>query len=127
MIGRLWASSLGDYVAGSATAVLVGIAVHGLVDPTWDVVVAVLVGSAVGMAVHFVVLLALGSLVGLFQVMIPGSLIGMYGGMLFGMRDAMQRASWSRVVIVSLVFGILVVALCQTYDWALRAASASRR
>ena len=127
MIERLCASPLGDYVAGSVTAVAVAAGVHALVDPSWDLVVAILVGAAVGVAVHLVVLLAIGSLVGLFQVMVPGSLIGMYGGMLFGMRDAMQLASWSQVVVVAALFGVVVVTLCQAYDRALRAAGTQRR
>lgn len=126
MKGRLLASPFGDHVAGAVTSVSVAVAVHALVDPDWDLVLAVLVGAGLGIAVHLVVLLALGSLVGLFQVMVPGSFIGMYGGMLFGMRDAMQFASWGEVVAVAVVFGVAVVGLCHAYDRALRAGGNAR-
>lgn len=68
-----------------------------------------LLGSAIGMAVHMLLGFALGALIGMFQVMLAGSLIGMYGGMLFAMRDAMQPASWTQTVVVAIVFGALVV------------------
>lgn len=123
MIERFWASPLGDYVAGCVTAVAVAAAVHAVVDPSWDLVLAVLAGTAIGTGVHLVVALPMGSLVGIFQAMIPGGLIGMYGGMLFAMRDSMQAASWSRVVLVALVFGIAVVGVVHAYDRALRATS----
>jgi len=54
-------------------------------------------------------------------VMAPGALIGMYGGMLFGMRDSMQRASWSQTLSVAVGLGILAVAAVQLYDRAFRA------
>lgn len=123
MIGRLWASAAGDYVAGCLTAVLVAAAVHAIVDPGWDLVLAMGVGAALGIAVHLAVLVVLGSLVGLFHVMVPGSLVGMYGGMLFGMRDSMQAAAWPQVIGVALMLGVAVVASCQVYDRALRSGS----
>jgi hypothetical protein len=41
----------------------------------WDLVLAMLLGSAIGMAVHMVLGFALGALIGMFQVMLAGSLI----------------------------------------------------
>jgi hypothetical protein len=45
----------------------------------------------------------------------------MYGGMLFGIRDSMQAASWSRTLAVAVALGVLVVAAVQLYDRVLRA------
>jgi hypothetical protein len=120
-MGRKWLYLLGEYVAGVATAVLTALPIHTLVDPGWDMVVAMLAGTALGTAAHLLVLGLLGPVVGLFHVMAPGALIGMYGGMLFGMRDSMQAASWSRTLAVAVGLGILVVAAVQLYDRALRA------
>jgi hypothetical protein len=111
---------LGEYVAGVATAVLTAVPIHALVDPDWDMVVAMIAGTLLGSAAHLLVLALLGPVVGLFHVMAPGALIGMYGGMLFGMRDSMQAASWSRTLAVAVGLGVLVVAAVQLYDRVLR-------
>jgi hypothetical protein len=120
-MGRKWLYLLGEYVAGVATAVLTALPIHALVDPDWDMVVAMIAGTLLGSAAHLLVLALLGPLVGLFHVMAPGALIGMYGGMLFGMRDSMQAASWSRTLAVAVALGVLVVAAVQLYDRVLRA------
>jgi hypothetical protein len=120
-MGRKWLYLLGEYVAGVATAVLAALPIHALVDPGWDMVVAMIAGTVLGSAAHLLVLALLGPVVGLFHVMAPGTLIGMYGGMLFGMRDSMQTASWSRTLAVAVGLGVLVVAAVQLYDRALRA------
>ena len=122
-MGRKWLYLLGEYVAGVATAVLTALPIHVLVDRDWDMVVAMIAGTVLGIAAHLLVLGLLGPLVGLFHVMAPSALIGMYGGMLFAMRDSMQAASWSRTLAVAVGLGILVVAAVQLYDQALRAGS----
>jgi hypothetical protein len=121
---------IGEYVAGVATAILTALPIHALVDPGWDMVVAMIAGMLLGSAAHLLVLALLGPVVGFFHVMAPGALIGMYGGMLFAMRDSMQAASWSRTLAVAVGLGILAVAAVQLYDRALRAngqAEANRR
>jgi len=120
-MGRKWLYLLGEYVAGIVTAVLTALPIHAVVDPDWDMVVAMIAGTVLGSAAHLLVLALLGPLVGFFHVMAPGALIGMYGGMLFGMRDSMQAASWSRTLAVAVGLGILVVAAVQLYDRVLRA------
>jgi len=120
-MGRKWLYLLGEYVAGVATAVLTALPIHAVVDPDWDMVVAMIAGTVLGSGAHLLVLALLGPLVGFFHVMAPGALIGMYGGMLFGMRDSMQAASWSRTLAVAVGLGALVVAAVQLYDRALRA------
>ncbi len=102
---------LGDYLAGALTGGLTALAVRMLVGPQWDMVVAMLVGTAAGMTVHLLLLLVLVPLVGDFEVMMPGALIGMYGGMLFGMRDSMQQAyvSLEMACAVGVLWGLLVV------------------
>ena len=112
--------TLAEYGAGASIALATAIPIHALVHPGWDLVLAMLLGSAIGMALHMLLGFPLGALIGMFQVMLPGSLIGMYGGMLFAMRDAMQPASWTQTTVVAIVFGVLVVAGVQLYDRALR-------
>jgi len=115
-----WAYLLGEYAAGVATAVATALPIHALVDRDWDMVVAMLAGTVLGSIAHVLILGVLGPLVGFFHVMAPGALIGMYGGMLFGMRDSMQAASWSQAVAVAVATGIAVVVAVQLYDRALR-------
>jgi uncharacterized membrane protein len=114
------AYALGDYAAGAATAIAAAVPVHAVVDPGMDVVVAMMLGTLLGTLAHLLVLGVAAPLVGFFQAMAPGGLIGMYGGMLFGMRDAMQATSWLHVVVVAVLFGLAVVAALRLYDRALR-------
>ena len=111
---------VGDYAAGAATAALAAGSIHAVVDQSWDMVLAMLVGMGVGTVAHWVVLALVGPLLGFFQVMAPGGIIGMYGGMLFAMRDSMQAASWPGAIGVGIVFGLLVVGALDVYDRVLR-------
>jgi len=111
---------VGDYAAGAATALAAALPVHALVETGSDMVLAMLLGVGIGVLAHLAVLAVAGPVVGFFQVMAPGGVIGMYGGMVFGMRDSMQAASWSRTIAVAVLFGLLVVAGLDLYDRALR-------
>ena len=112
--------AISEYGAGALIALATAIPIHALIHPGWDLVLAMLLGSAIGMIAHMLIGFVLGALIGMFQVMLPGSLIGMYGGMLFAMRDAMQPATWTQTMGVAIVFGVLVVAGMQVYDRVLR-------
>ena len=113
---------LGDYIAGALIGLLTAGAVHLLIGPTMDTVLAMLLGMVVGMVVHLVVGLFLTPLLGAFHTMVPGSLIGMYGGMLFAMRETMQhQTSLGHAARIGIVFGMVIVAAVQIYDRALRA------
>ena len=109
---------IGDYLAGVLTGVLTALAVRAIVGPNWDMVMAMLIGMGTGMGVHLGLLILLIPLLGAFEVMIPGGIIGMYGGMLFGMRDAMQQniISLSQALVVGGVFGFVVVFVIRWWD-----------
>ena len=112
----------GDYLGGGLTGAVTAIAVRAVVSPDLDMVLAMLVGTVAGMAVHLAIGLLTAPFLGLFHCMVPGGLIGMYGGMLFAMRDVMQahRGSLAHAVVVGIVFGIAVTAGVRLYDRALR-------
>ncbi len=113
---------LGDYIAGGLVGLLTAGAVHLVIGSTMDTVLAMLLGMALGTVVHLVVGFLLMPLLGAFHTMIPGSLIGMYGGMMFAMRETMQRPmTLSHDALVGVVFGLIVVGAVQLYDRALRA------
>jgi hypothetical protein len=113
---------IGDYLAGLLTGLLTAFAVRAIIGPQWDMVLAMLVGMAVGMLLHLTLLLLFIPLLGTFEVMIPSAVIGMYGGMLFGMRDSMQQAYVSRdmALAVGALFGLVVVFGIRWWDRQLR-------
>lgn len=116
--------SIGDYLAGMIIGVATTFAVRGIISPGMDMVIAMLIGMAVGTVVHLFVGFILAPLVGMFETMVPGSLIGMYGGMLFGMRDSMTAGSrtLASAAVVGVIFGAVVVFGIKVYDSILRGA-----
>lgn len=116
--------SIGDYLAGMLIGVATTLAVRGIVSPGLDMVLAMLIGMALGTVVHLVLGLILAPLVGMFETMVPGSLIGMYGGMLFGMRDSMAAGSHTlaSATAVGAIFGAIVVLGVKVYNLVLRRA-----
>lgn len=113
---------MGDYFTGTLVGSLTALAVRGVIWPGMDMVVAMVLGLALGMIVHLIVGFLFAPLIGMFEAMIPTSLIGMYGGMLFGMRDSMAAGSRTlmEATVVGAAFGVLMVALVHYYDRALR-------
>jgi hypothetical protein len=116
--------SIGDYLAGILIGVATTLAVRVVVWPGMDMVLAMLIGMAVGTVVHMFLGLVLAPLVGMFETMVPGSLIGMYGGMLFGMRDSMSAGSLTlaSATTVGAIFGVVVVLGVKVYSSVLRGA-----
>jgi hypothetical protein len=121
--------TIGDYCAGAVTGAATAVAVHAVVGPNTDMVLAMVIGMVLGMIVHLVIGLLLSPLLGLLHLMVPGGLIGMYGGMFFAMRDTMQHASAtpSRSLVVGAVFGVVVTAAVRLYDRALHGPVAAAR
>lgn len=112
---------LGDHIAGALTGAATAGAIHSVVTPGMDMALAMVVGMAVGMAVHLPIGLLLAPFLGAFHVMTPGSIIGMWGGMLFGMRTAMQaHSSPAHALMAGAAFGVLVTGAVQLYDKVLR-------
>jgi len=116
------AFTLGDLLAGMLVGVLTALGVRAAVWPGMDMVLAMLLGSAIGMVMHFVLGLILAPLLGMFETMIPASVIGMYGGMFFGMRDSMAAGSRTTgaAALVGVVLGLVVVLALKLYDRILR-------
>ena len=108
---------IGRWLIGRVIRLMRAAMGRSAVDPT----LIKYLGSIVSIALNIALVLGiLGPLVGFFHVMAPGALIGMYGGMLFGMRDSMQAASWSQVMAVAAAIGIAMVVGIQLYDRAVR-------
>lgn len=115
---------VGDYLAGIIVGIATALVVRLVICPGFDMVLAMLIGMGLGMLVHLVVGLLLAPVVGMFNAMIPASIIGMYGGMFFAMRDSMAAGSrtMAQALLVAAIFGAVVVAGVQYYDWVLRGA-----
>jgi hypothetical protein len=110
--------SIGDYLAGIVIGVATTLAVRAVIWPGMDMVLAMLIGMAIGTVVHLFIGFVLAPLVGMFETMVPGSLIGMYGGMLFGMRDSMSAGSLTlaSATTVGAIFGVVVVLGVKVYN-----------
>jgi hypothetical protein len=80
---------IGDYLAGMTVGALTALAVRMVVASGMDMVVAMLIGMALGMAVHITIGLLFAPIVGKFKAMIQACVIGIYGGVFFGMGQAM--------------------------------------
>ena len=114
--------TIGDYLAGSILGIVTALVVRAITWPGMDMVLAMLLCSAIGMVIHFVLGLILAPLLGMFETMIPASVIGMYGGMFFGMRDSMAAGSRTTraAALVGVVLGLVVVLSLKLYDRILR-------
>jgi len=116
--------SIGDYLAGILIGVATTLAVRAVIWPGMDMVIAMLIGMALGTVVHLIIGFVLAPLVGMFETMVPGSLIGMYGGMLFGMRDSMAAGSrtLASAATVGAIFGAIIVLGVKVYNQILHGA-----
>jgi hypothetical protein len=114
--------TFGDLFAGMLVGAVTALGVRVAVWPGMDMVLGMLLGAAIGMAIHFVLGLLLAPALGMFETMVPGSVIGMYGGMFFGMRDSMAAGSRTTraAVLVGAALGLVVVVALKLYDRILR-------
>ncbi len=109
--GEAFYFKVGDYLVGALGGILVTCSVRTVIDPSWDIVAAMMVGMVVGTVVQIVGSIIFASLLGMFETMVPGMLIGMYGGMLFAMRDSMhgEVTDMPQALLVGALFGAAVV------------------
>jgi hypothetical protein len=116
--------AIGDYLAGILIGIVTALFVRVIVWPGMDMVIAMLLGTAIGMAVHLVLGFILSPLLGMFETMVSASFVGMHGGMLFAMRDSMAAGSttYAAALAVGAIFGAIVVLGVKVYDRALRGA-----
>ncbi len=116
--------TIGDYVAGMLIGAITALAVRAIIWSGMDMVLAMLLGIAVGMVLDTVVGLMIAPLLGMFETMMPASLIGMYGGMLFAMRDSMAAGSRTHAAaaLVGAIFGAIVVLAVKVFSRVLHGA-----
>lgn len=113
--------AIGDYIAGIVIGVITALAVRAVIWPGMDMVIAMLLGMAIGMALDTILGLVVAPLLGISGSMLAAQLIGMYGGMLFAMRDSMAAGSRTHeaAALVGAIFGAIVVLGVKVLDGAL--------
>jgi hypothetical protein len=113
---------IGDYLAGAVIGMATALIVRIIVWPGMDMVIAMLIGIALGTIVSLFLGYMLSPMLGIVETMIPGSLTGMYGGMLFAMRDSMAAGSRTMATAISVgaIFGIAVTVAMKFYNYVLR-------
>jgi len=104
--------ALSNGIMGMATAWLA----TGIVDPTWHMLTAMLVGMAGGMGLSLILMPVFVSLFGAMEVMLPVMLTAMLAGMTFGMAGAMHVLATLELLLGGGLIGILVLLLTYTAD-----------
>lgn len=111
--------ALSNGIMGMATAWLA----TGIVDPTWHVAVAMLVGMAAGMGLSLILMPLFVGLFGAMEVMLPVMLTAMLAGMASGMAGAMHVLTTWKVLLGGGFLGLLVLLLTYASDARLRGKS----
>jgi hypothetical protein len=104
--------ALSNGIMGMATAWLA----TGIVDPTWHMLTAMLVGMAGGMGLSLILMPVFVSLFGAMEVMLPVMLTAMLAGMTFGMAGAMHVLATLELLLGGGLIGILVLLLTYAAD-----------
>ncbi len=91
-----------NIVAGSVIAVITA----ALFGPSWNMVLAMIVGMALGMLISLPIAILSGALFGAMEVMIPVMTTGMVAGMLVSMVAAMGEVALGWSARVGAIIGI---------------------
>lgn len=111
--------ALSNGIMGMATAWLA----TGIVDPTWHMPAAMLVGMAAGMGLSLILMPLFVGLFGAMEVMLPVMLTAMLAGMAFGMAGAMHVLTTLEVLLGGGFLGVLVLLLTYACDARIRGKS----
>ena len=82
---------LGDLAVNVAAGIVVALVSAALFGPGWNMVLAMIVGMALGMMISLPIAIASGALFGAMEVMIPVMTTGMVAGMVVSMAAAMDE------------------------------------
>ena len=81
---------VGDLVANVIIGVIVALAAWAIVDPAWNMWLAMVAMMALGMALGIVLFFPFSIKLGAHETMIPAMYTGMWAGMFVGMTGAMM-------------------------------------
>ena len=111
---------LGDLFACLITGGLVGWLCWLIVNPSWNMWIAMFLMMAVCMFASLLIWLPFSVLFGAMEVMIPVMQTGMLSGMVVGMWKAMSILSVAGAAVLGAVIGLLVLILVWIANAALR-------
>jgi len=100
---------LGDVLANSVVGALVGVASAALFGPGWNMIIAMLVGMALGMVISLPALLGFVVFFGAMEVMVPAMTTGMVAGMVVSMSATMGPLSFASAAVLGVKSGLGVL------------------
>lgn len=101
---------LGDLLANCVVGAVVGVASAALFGPGWNMIIAMLVGMALGMVISIPTLLGFVALFGAMEVMVPAMTTGMVAGMVVSMSATMDDLALGRAALLGAQSGLGVLA-----------------
>lgn len=118
---RSWFFALGDLAANLLAGLVAALLCHWLIDPGWNMFIAMLIAMLLGMfSAMLLALLLLMRYFGAMEVMLPTMLTGMLAGMWVGMRAAMGPLSDMDAAAYGLLCGLVVIGFCWAANGELR-------
>ena len=97
---------IGDLVANVVSGTIAGLAAWAIVDPAWNMWLAMLAMMVLGMALGLVLFFPFSIKLGAMEVMLPLMFSGMLGGMVVGMLAAMVPLSLASALAHGAVSGL---------------------
>ena len=101
---------VGDFLSSALAGGLTAMATFFIVNPEWNMVMAMVVGMFVGMVVVCLIIMVFAPLLGMFEIMIPTMITGMTGGMASGMIASAYFLPLNPVFYFGTCLGVLVCA-----------------
>lgn len=118
---RSWYFALGDLAANSLAGLFAALICHWLIEPSWNMFIAMLIAMLVGMfTAMLLATLFLMRFFGAMEVMLPTMITGMLAGMWVGMRAAMGALTTIDASVYGILCGLLVIAMCWAVNSELR-------
>jgi hypothetical protein len=116
----------GDLFANLLTGALVGWLCWLIINPSWNMWVAMFLMMAISMFVAIVLWVPFSVLFGAMEVMVPLMLTGMVAGMVLGMWLATEQLSAARCFTIGTVCGLVSLVVIWILNSALRGTEAVR-
>lgn len=110
----------GDTLSNTVTGMAAALLATGIVDQSWHMLPAMLIGMAAGMALSMLLMPLFVGLFGAMEVMLPVMLSAMLAGMVCAMAVTMQQLSLIELLIGGAFTGIVVLLLTYAANVLLR-------
>ena len=111
---------IGDLISNVLVGFVVGGTTWLLVDPGWNMFLAMVIMMAVGMVAALILYFPLGIFFGAMEVMVPTMFGGMLSGMVVGMWLAMSPMTLFEAAALGAAIGLLGLIIVWMLHWRLR-------